>query len=158
MNPAGTDVDGTIRQLRIVVGAILGSLVMLAAIALFVRSQGGLNIAPGRQQLVLGAVGLMAVAFAMGYAMVARQIRAEAQAKATGAASADPAAAAIGPYRRLTIVRAGLTNGPAAMALLAYLAGASPLTLVIPAGGALLLLGQLPSRASLERFAESLRG
>ncbi len=160
MSPAHDpkDVDSTVQQLRIVVFAMLGSLAMFASIVAFLRSETTSQIAPTFQYLFLGGVIVMAAACVGGYRLVAGQIRAQSRAAATEArSSANPLAAVLEPYRRLTIVRAGLTEGPAFMALMTYMAGGSPLALVVPAASALLLLNQLPSREAVERFAESLR-
>jgi hypothetical protein len=152
------EVDQTIGALRVITGGILMSVLTATAIAFFFRDAVASPSSRSLEAPLLAAVAAAAVMGGAGYAAVRRQVRAELQRRAPEIrASADPAAAVAGSYQRLAIVRAAVIDAPALMAVVAYLAGASVLVLGIAGAAALVLVGTMPSRARLERFAEDLR-
>jgi hypothetical protein len=150
-------VDRTIGALRVITVGILMSVLTATAIAFFFRD---LVAGPSSRTLespLVAAVAAVAVMGAVGHVAVRRQVRAELQRRAPEIrASADPAAAVAGSYQRLVIVRAALMEAPALMAVVAYLAGAKIAVLAVAGAAALALVGTMPSRAGLERFAEDL--
>jgi hypothetical protein len=150
-------IDETIRQLQIVVGAMLCGFVMFGGIAVFIRSTATHALEGSVQTVLLGVVAFLALGCALGYAVLARAIANEYREKALQAkATGETLTVALPPYRRATILRAGLTEAPGLTALMTYFAGGSPYALVFAAGSALLLLATIPTRAAFETFAQRL--
>jgi hypothetical protein len=150
-------VDRTIGALRVITAGILMSVLSATAIAFFFRDAVAGPSSRSLEAPLLAAVAAVAVMGAAGYAVVRRQVRAELRSRAPEIrASADPAAAVVGSYQRLAIVRAAVVDAPALMAVVACLAGASVLVLGVAGVAALILVGTMPSRERLERFAEDL--
>ena len=141
--------------MRIVTSGIAISLLAFAGVALAFRDAVARPAAGAAADWLLAGVALAALVAAAGYTTIRRQARAELQQRATQIrASADPLAAVLGPYQRLVIVRAALIEAPALLALLGYLAGGSGASLGVAAAAVLLLVGSLPSRVGLQRFAD----
>jgi hypothetical protein len=153
-----TDIDGAIRSLRIIVAAMLASLLGMAALAAALRSELAPSFNSDVQNGLLGLAGLLALASASAYFVLQRGIRADLERQArTIRASAEPLLGVLTPYRRLVVLRTALIEGPALLGLLTYLIGGSEAGLVIAGGSAILLMTTMPSRDALQRFADELR-
>lgn len=151
------DIDDAIRSLRIITGAILASLVAMAAIAVSFRSQIAPSFTAEVQAGLLGLTGGLAVMSAIAYFTVQRGVRASVKASVQASrGSAEPLAAVVEPFRRLTILRSALIEAPGLLGLLTYLVGGSEAGLLIAAGSVLLLAAGMPSRRSLQRLADEL--
>jgi hypothetical protein len=150
-----TEVDRTIASLRVVTSAIAISLLTFAGVAVAFRDALARPAAGAVADWLPAGVAVTALAAAAGYAALRRQARADLERRAPQIrASADPLAAVLEPYRRLVIVRAALIEAPALLALVGYLAGGSGTALAVAAAAVVLLVGSLPSRAGLQRFAD----
>jgi len=151
-----SDVERTIASLRVVAGGILVSVAATAGVVLFAR-ESLLHPAPA-PALVNGlilAVVAAGVASVAGDTVIRRQAMAELRGRAAELrGTGDPAAAVAPAYRRLVILRAALTESPAVLAALAYLAGGPAWLMAVPAAAAFLLAVTMPTRTGLERFAE----
>ena len=152
------DVDDAIRGVRIITGGILASLLAMAAVAAFFRSQLAPSFTGEIQNGLLGLAGVLAVACAAAYFALQRSIRAGLKASLLASrGSAEPLSGVLEPYRRLVILRAALVEAPGLFGLLTYLVGGSEAGLLIAGASVLLLAGTMPSRESLQRFADGLR-
>jgi hypothetical protein len=149
------EVDRTIGALRIVTAGILLSVLTATAVAVLFRDAVASPSSRSLEAPLLAAVAAVSLMGAAGYVAVRRQVRAEiGRRSAEVRASADPAAVVARSYRRLAIVRAALIEAPALVAVVAYLAGANVAVLGVAGAAALILVGTMPSREGLERFAE----
>jgi hypothetical protein len=151
-----SDVDRTIASLRVVAGGILASVAATAGIALFARDS---LLPPAQAPLLVNGLILAVVAAGVagvaGHAVIRRQAMAELRGRAAELRGAgDPTAAVAPAYRRVVILRAALTESPAVLAALAYLAGGPAWLMAVPAAAAFLLAVTMPTRAGLERFVE----
>jgi hypothetical protein len=152
------DIDEAIRSLRIITGGILMSLVATAAMAAFLRPQIASSITSEVQNALLGLSGLIAVGSAVAFFTFQRSIKTSLQASVQASrGSAEPLLGVLEPYRRLAILRAALVEAPGLVGLLTYLVGGSEIGLVIAAASVVLLASTMPSRESLQRFADGVR-
>jgi len=152
------DIDSAIRALRIITGANLASLLGMAVVVLTCRSQLSPSFTSEIQNGLLGLAAVVAVVSAAGYFALRRKISGEfAPGKLAIHGSAEPLLGVLEPYRRLAVLRAALIEAPGLLGLLTYLVGGSEAGLLIAGGSVLLLVGTMPSRESLQRFADGLR-
>lgn len=147
-------IEETVRGLRIIVGSLMGGLVALSAIAL---AFGPIKEPPDPElgRLVLGGLGLMAVACAAAYFVLRRALVRDLAARAVELRQhPEPASLILLRYRQFTIVGAGVIDGPGAFAGIAYLLTGNPVAIGVVGGAVLLLLVHMPSVDSLRRLAE----
>lgn len=147
-------IEGTVRDLRIIVGALIGGLVALSAIVLAVGP-----IAeppdPAMGRLVFAGLGMMAAACAAAYFVLRQALVRDLAARAAELRQhAEPAALILTRYRQFAIVGAGVIDGPGAFAGIAYLLTGNPVAIGVVAAAVLLLLAHMPSVDSLRRLAE----
>lgn len=147
-------IEATVRDLRIIVGSLIGGLVALSAIALAI---GPINEPPDPElgRLVFAGLGMMTVACAAAYFVLRQALVRDLAARAVELRQhPEPAALILVRYRQFAIVGAGVIDGPGAFAGIAYLLTGNPVAIGVVGAAVLLLLVHMPSVDSLRRLAE----
>jgi hypothetical protein len=147
-------VEDGIRACRIVIGGLIGGLVMFGAVAMLVAP-----VSPSPDPTVtaalFGALALMGMGCAMGYAAVRRAMLNELRARGSELTrESDPASVIMDRYRAFVTVGGGLIEGPGFLALVTYIVSGSVAALAAAGVAVLLLILHLPSAERVRRLAE----
>jgi hypothetical protein len=147
--------EEALKRLRIVLFGLMGGLAAFGTIALGLGPLSKVHDATFTAVL-LGVLGLLCVADAVGYRFLRGQVVQGLRARTSELRAASaPLEKVLPEYQRLFIVRAGLTEGPGFFALIAYLVTGSPVALLVAAGALLLLFNQMPSKEGVEALLEA---
>lgn len=149
------DLDSRLKTLTIILGAMFIGIATLAVVFLVLKPPGPLLPSDSGQQLllaILAGMGLMEspVFFAV-RAMKLAQVRERMAAGGAEAAGVDLPQ----EYFTLTLIPAALAEGFGLFGAIVYLLSASPLALLAPVIGCMLIVALRPTRWKYDNFVES---